>query len=363
MTENNNEMEKLVEEYDKQLDLMKKQYGEEEDLYPWIYMLLMKSGKIQNLSMRQVAGAPWANVVSGREMLRGYAGFPDIAILDKEFCAINIDKDINDRIPNIVNWMVKSFPINIESNVIENILKFNINPSEEIKEFLKSYWFLHNIDKLRGCVEVKVINDKLIDIESETLLTINCLPDTYTEKFYRKGKRKFCYHREDVKLPNTNELKLGQYYEINYDELPDEAKESREFSESDEISCKIEKCINCFIQLENLLSKEKKNYTLNETDVKQLFGELLWYGKVLYTNGKKWSFLQVETCSNDKEIQNIVDLRKILYGTCVKFHEPLENWYERISKMQEKGLKIQINCKNKLDEEDLSSWIENKVNF
>lgn len=112
----------------------------------------------------------------------------------------------------------------------------------------------------------------------------------------------------------------------------------------------------------------EQKYTLLKNKTKlsnagQLFGELLWYGKVLYTNGEAWKYLEVTKCSKDGIINDIVDLRKILYGTCVKFQEPLENWYERISKMQEKGLEIEINCETKSDTEDLMSWIEKKVNF
>ena len=294
MVENNAEieMEKLVEEYEKQLELMKKQYGQEEDLYPWIYMLLLKSGKINDLSMRQVAGAPWANCVRGREMLRGYAGFPDIAILDKDFCAINVSKSIKYKIEDIKEWISL---FDKENNDIPK----KINSNKDTKDFLREYWYMYNIDKIRGCIEVKVVGDYLINIKpGKSTLVIESTP---------KGS-----------------------YIFN-------------------------------VGGENCISSSEKGIKFE--DLVQLFGELLWYGNVLYTNGKEWRYLQVTKCNKDKEISNIVDLRKILYGSYVKIHYPKEKWYKQISQMQNDGLNIEIKCEIKSDKEDLALWIKEKVNF
>ena len=56
-------IEFTVEEYFEQLKLMEKQYGQEEDLYPWIYMLLqmaecekqkLKPNEYKQVSIRDV---------------------------------------------------------------------------------------------------------------------------------------------------------------------------------------------------------------------------------------------------------------------------------------------------------------------
>ena len=74
-----------LEEYKCELELMKKQYGQEEELYPWIYMILREAGITKKYSVRSVAGARSAKDVNGRELFMGYAAFPDIAIVDKSF--------------------------------------------------------------------------------------------------------------------------------------------------------------------------------------------------------------------------------------------------------------------------------------
>ena len=46
-----------LKEFKEQLDLMKKHYGAEEELYPYIYLLLREAGFTQQYSVRSVAGA------------------------------------------------------------------------------------------------------------------------------------------------------------------------------------------------------------------------------------------------------------------------------------------------------------------
>lgn len=353
-------IENVFEEYKKQLKLMEKQYGQEEDLYPWIYMLLLESGKVNNLSMRQVASASWADCVVGREMLRGYAGFPDIAILDKDFCVINVkdEEDINNKI-SIVRKRFEERKESDENNIIENISQKNMEMDGKTK--LSEILYENNIDKIKGCIEVKDMSKTLIDIQTSKSLTINCSADKYVAK-YRKGKGKSCYQIKDVNVENVNELKLGEYIEIKYDDLPNEVKSSGKFRKENKISRKFERCINCFIELE--VSGVKKKYNLNDTDIRQFFGELIWYGKVLYTNGKVWKYIEVTKCSNEKEIESIVDLRGILYAECVNVHKPEQEWYKCICELQkDKGLEIEIDCKTKLDKDDLMSWLKEKVNF
>ena len=293
IAKNNNEIEKFVEEYEKQIELMKKQYGQEEDMYPWIYMVLMKSGKINELSMRQVARASWANCVRGRELLRGYAGFPDIAILDKKFCAIDVSKSISYKLEDVNKW--------IQNDLDENKIcdkPNNIKSNKKTKEFLRKYWYLHNIDKIRGCIEVKGVGENLINV-----------------------------------ISGDNTLEIA-------------------FEEKDLI-------FN--VSGVNCLSSLKKGIKIK--DVVQLFGEILWYGKVLYTNGKEWKYIEVTKCSNEKQITTIVDLREKLYADYVNIHKPVKEWYRCISKLQKNGLNIKINCKIKSDEDDLITWIKENVNF
>lgn len=302
----------ILKDYKEQLKLMNNQHGLEDELYPWIYMLLWESGKVANLSMRQVAGGSWTDKVLGREMLRGYAGFPDIAIMDKEFCAINLDNKLDDEVKSIIiEWIEKESPIKEVTYEINNKSKSK-KIDDKTKEFLQKYWYLYNIDKIKGCVEAKILEDTLINIQSgEYDLSIE----------YRENR---------------------WIFKVGGTDYPS--------------------------------SENKEGFG----DLVQLFGELLWYGRVLYTNGKQWKYLEVTECfkesknGKDKEINNIVDLRRILYGTCVKFHEPLENWYERIARMQEQEneLKIKIKCENFSNEikddgyeKNIMKWIGGNVSY
>ena len=47
-------------------------------------------------------------------------------------------------------------------------------------------------------------------------------------------------------------------------------------------------------------------------DLMQLVGEVLWYGKVLYTNGLKWNYIHCTGCSmknENEELKSVEDLR------------------------------------------------------
>ena len=79
------------------------------------------------------------------------------------------------------------------------------------------------------------------------------------------------------------------------------------------------------------------------TDAAQLFGELFWYGKMLYTNGLVWKYLEVTECTDNKE--EAVDLRNILYEECIEKQEKVK-WCDVINN---KKLRIKINCKTICD--------------
>lgn len=73
-------IEFTVEDYFKELQLMESQYGQEEELYPWVYMLLqmIESRKKEilkedynKLSLRLVAKATKADFTPERQLLGG----------------------------------------------------------------------------------------------------------------------------------------------------------------------------------------------------------------------------------------------------------------------------------------------------
>ena len=209
-----------LEEYREELELMEKQYGQEEELYPYIYMLLREAGYTIKYSVRSIAGARRAKSVNGRELLMGYGAFPDIAILDKNFL-----RNENGQ----------------------------YQPGEEIK-------------KLYCCVEAKKIKDKLLDI---------------------KGK---------IEIEADKNVLI------------------------EESGLKIDLC--------------KKNG--KATSYGELIGELLWYGRVIYTNGKIWKYLKIRHFN-----KGLDQYRIDLYDTCVKNskdHEWCQNFKNKKFEVIEKLL-------------------------
>ena len=59
-------------------------------------------------------------------------------------------------------------------------------------------------------------------------------------------------------------------------------------------------------QVENVISKNKKPDIL-KPEIGQLIGEILWYKKVLYTNGIEWRCLYIKEYS-EKLIKNIIEI-------------------------------------------------------
>ena len=72
-----------LEQYMRELWLMDRQYGQEEELYPLVNMLLREGGNTENLSIRDVHMAE--TCIAGRRFFYGYASFPDLVILGEEF--------------------------------------------------------------------------------------------------------------------------------------------------------------------------------------------------------------------------------------------------------------------------------------
>ena len=188
-----------LEQYMRELWLMDKQYGQEEELYPLINTLLRDGANTEKLSIRDVHKGQRIKTenknmnVEQRKYIDGFGSFPDLAIFDESFP----EKE------------------NIDSN----------------------------LQKIYGCVEAKCISQELIECLDLNTIEIIC---------------------EENKKNNENE-------EISW--------------------------INYYV---------KKNKTLlNESggkakDAGQLLGELLWYGKVLYTNGVIWKYYTLSKESGNK---------------------------------------------------------------
>ena len=90
-----------LEQYMRELWLMDKQYGQEEELYPLINMLLRDGANTENLSIRDVHKGESAKNDKSRKYIDGFGSFPDIAIFDESF------PDLSDE--NIVSNLQKIY--------------------------------------------------------------------------------------------------------------------------------------------------------------------------------------------------------------------------------------------------------------
>lgn len=186
-----------LEQYMRELWLMDKQYGQEEELYPLINMLLRDGANTEKLSIRDVNKGKRIKTenenknVEQRKYIDGFGSFPDLAIFDENFPEGQEPKNGEEG----------------ENTILKNIY---------------------------GCVEAKCIGSDLIECLDPNTIAISC------------DKKKTYY----VNKKNTSSLNG---------------------------------------------SGGKAN------DEGQLLGEVLWYGKVLYTNGVIWKYYKLSQKSG-KEI-------------------------------------------------------------
>ena len=338
-------------EYLEELRLIERQYGQEEALYPLVYMILKDSfnnvNKDKNekinakyLSMLLVANARSTDKLEGRELIQGYASFPDIAIFDKEFC---IGKDNQD-----------------------------------------------NEKKIYGCVEMKKLGEKLLPLKDEEYeLKIEYQDQLWLWPSSMKPQYKYYMSFEKSKKINVNrKSKIVEF--VNGHCKIEETVENgwKEYNLSNNKMVTIDSILNresikFQIEVNNPMiilanTKDTQEYLID--DAGQLIGELLWYGRVIYTNGLQWKYLEVTECSGkvpkdsgtekdtgeeETEIKSFVDLREYLYEDCVKLTVkkkkkwiPRSIWYNKIASLQDK-LEIKIKCKqigDLTDGNQIESW-------
>lgn len=234
-----------LEEYMRELILMSRQYGQEEELYPLINMLLRENDNVRHLSVRDVHKSGSTGI--RKDMLYGYVSFPDLAILDEN----------------------NSFPL--YGNIYDKKMPEGFNRNEQLK-------------KIHGCVEIK----KWIDIKEKT--------------------------------KNDKCIEVNKYIDTD------------------------EKVINYI--------KTKKGDIKTIGDFEQVVGELLWYGKVLYTNGFHWHYLEIKTT---KKVNIVKQINK--YNTEIKNIEKEIN-----SSKKEKKETKELNNKKQKQEWERKRIIYNEYN-
>lgn len=298
----NMNIEFTVKDYFEELQLMDKQYAQEEALYPWVYMLLQmiecsKKEEDYKLSLKLIASARKANSIPGRQLLGGYKKesdidlpFPDIAILDKRFDSTNGSEDNqleflygcveckkkDETLPNL-----KSGTYNITNNILKII---PIKPTTH-------YYFQKVLKNICSDAKVKIKDEEklLNDISPNTTVELmdpkNALPSLVDTKQWSPI---FTHNAKNIKINMEEYLKENS-------------------------TIFVQKKVNRFFIKE---AKTNSDYSPFDADLSELLGELLWYGRVLYTNGLIWTCFKITKLnySSDDESNNLnlIELRKKL---------------------------------------------------
>ncbi|MEE0687032.1 MAG: hypothetical protein UEA60_10355 [Lachnospiraceae bacterium] len=335
-----------LKEFKEQLELMEKQYGAEEELYPYIYMLLREVGMTQKYSVRSVAGAGSRDNEQGKykNIFMGYASFPDIVILDKEFqksnqvnkeyyeseitklyCCVEAKKIKKDlmNLGNEINIMSGTSTVCVEERYKARCRYYQVLNTQFSETFEKEYCGkAYKIEKKGDDYKIfRIKNKNGIEIKENVDLTVN--------GEVGNGDISFIINHKDneVLRVNYNGEKVWECVG-----KIDEQKSVYEILKQEEFYILI-------LKSSALASINKENRELiysntKATDEGQLIGELLWYGRVIYTNGKKWKYLEIVDFDKLCKDVNLAKKRNDLREKCVMVNKNEKyKWCEYFNKV------------------------------
>ncbi len=282
-----------LEEYMRELILMEKQYGQEEELYPLINMLLRENDNVKHLSVRDVHNHASSHVT--HDMLYGYASFPDFVIMD-ENCDLNSMGDLKNAIEKQAGKMYGCVEAKIFKNGEKNNKIFELK-DKALKLQFECDDYIVVRKKGNGnkgylwakCVNKEGLTYKYIDMERSEIIKI--IDENTCCGYSNGGKNNNKTNLEDDK---SQQIRFGTDIICNKEIKDDKEVQSDQLTE------------------------------INSPGITQLIGELLWYGKVLYTNGLKWEYLELK--GPDKN-----EIRKDLVDCLV---EKGSNWTRKIDKKE-----------------------------
>lgn len=329
-------IEITVAEYFEQLLLMEQQYGQEEDLYSWIYMLLQmaeyrkknNNKEYNKVSIRDVHKAQPCSYLNYKEqeqeakwyinrMLTKRVGSPDFAVFDnanKCVGAVEIkiigelfDLHINNENSNIFNEGVKYTYLlgyfrahNIEQADIDVINKYKYKNNITIENYGKQIKIIsENLDILEGCVDDLLKNGSKKLIEKFKEYDESCKKEKgiwsliYKNSYFKKCSKQFQLlgHVDKFnKVIYTNGLEfyylekgelIEDKYNIGYVRLVDLTKEYNDYKQSKEkneeynINSANAKWNNLIQILEKINWYEEKNIDAVKTYIKSLGEEII----------------------------------------------------------------------------------------
>ena len=259
-----------AQEYFEELKLMEKQYGQEEDLYPWIYMLL----QMAEYKKRENEGENKYQPVSIRD--------------------------------------------------VHNAQPCCFAATEENSEYFKIRWELtkrvgapdiaiFNGNDICGCIEIKKFKQNLFE-EIKENVSIKLQEYYYILKYDERSKKKNkqAYIEEDKMVIEKDEMVIKSVLEEKVNITIDEDKftikiECSDKKKLDEITVHILTNGSKKLQAK---SDWKDKYSFNNLSIKdregQLAGHLDKFKKVLYTNGLEFYYLKL--VDNQIKVEKLADL-------------------------------------------------------
>lgn len=318
------EIQITLEDYFEELLLMENQYGLEEELYPFINMFLRNGHNVKDISIRTVANGSGTEKEEGRDIISGRISFPDMALLNKEFHKMKGYEYNKDKLLGSVE----------AKHISKNVL-LGIQGKKLTTKLIKRKVIIAKPSKDKP----KYYCEAIVEENKDFILKIPTKDNKTVEDMLKKkyGKKKF-----EWQLINENGCKNGGKFYENIS--------TSEFWEKNEERVYIE-IGKELIQLTGW-NKINKKYKVDVNDEGQIFGELFWYGKVLYTNGLVWKFLEINECKNFRNNKiykgkdAILFLRQEIFDNCIANKEKEENkiWYQIFSDKE-----LKITCKKIAD--------------
>lgn len=355
-------------EYFKELELIQRQYNQEEAYYFIINKLIRDSIDDKDISVRDVHKLIRANDFPGRNMyLRGYDGqVPDFVILHNDFEEKKDEKDENQsgRVYGCVEIKPFSKPKGKQDN--RKLYSEYISP---IKERLE------NKELVEG---VEVVHEKLwqnrIKIEFESGQEKEAFIKNYFKEDNKpipislenggiKGKVFLCDRNQNLclQIEENESIKFeeGQIKQLKIGMRNNEVvlvpRESEKLKHEYLVELKRKKIKELFFQ-------EKKECCNCNTIVCELLKELIGFKKVIFTNGYQWILMQckeVEYSETEFEKEKDKNGIKVTSPIMVKGFqcESLANFYpepkkkETFEKLKMKQCQDMSDMSKKLDTE------------
>ena len=339
-----------VEEYFEQLKFMKKQYGQEEDLYPWVYMLLqMVECKKKELLGEQYKSVSIRDVHNARSVkgerkddeqkIRGYISdhsVPDFIVFSGE----NIENEIP-ILGCVEAKKLESACIDLkgEKECDLQVLK----PREQyelqfkVKENEKDKIVILKVDS-KTCVQLKKGEEEIekIEITSIDYKNNEVVFECKNKKIKIKNDVLSEAVREKIEQKNFSDGSIEGGISLKYKEINIEIKGKFEEYGKPGNKPKIDK-----IRVNRIKKYDAQNI-FHISDIKELKSHIENYKKVLYTNGFQFCMITLNEDEEKFKIKELGNLKELydIYEKEKFTQNPIEEKHDEWNKLISELLKI-----------------------